>query len=258
MESETSTSGNKNILTIIDHLTGWLEAFPITDKSADFIVSTFVNQYLPVHMCPWYILSDNGAEFKNTLLDQILKQLGIERIFSAPYHLQSNGKLEVFHKYLKPTLKKLCEKDPSNWDKYINQVLASYRVTPNLATAETPFFLVYRRDPNLPLHQLLEPMQWFFEDRDSGMLNPEAHRLALAITKKTLDENHFKTAQKTMDRTPPSFKVGDRAYFKNKQPSKWDLKWRPGYRIVQIEHDRHFCILKTRQQEKYNLAPWRM
>ena len=65
----------------------------------------------------------------------------------------------------------LCEKDPSNWDKYINQVLASYRVTPNLATAGTPFFLVYGRDPNLPLHQLLEPMQWFLEDPDSVLLN---------------------------------------------------------------------------------------
>ena len=72
-------------------------------------------------------------------MDQVLKQLGIERIFSVPYHPQSNGKLEVFHKHLKPTLKKLCEKDPSNWDKYINQVLANYRVTPNLATAETPW-----------------------------------------------------------------------------------------------------------------------
>ena len=91
-------------------------------------------------------------------MDQVLKHLGIERILSAPYHLQISGKLEVFHKYLKPTLKKLCEKDPSNWHKYINQVLMSYRVTPNLATAETPFFLVYGRDPNLPLYQLLEPM----------------------------------------------------------------------------------------------------
>ena len=140
MESEMSTSGNKHILTIIDHLTGWPEALPILDKSADTIVSTFTNLYLPVHMCPRYILFDNGTGFKNTLMDQVLKQLGIERIFSAPYPPQSNGKLEVFHKYLKPTLKKLWEKDLSNWDKYINQVLASYRVTPNLATAETPFF----------------------------------------------------------------------------------------------------------------------
>ena len=158
-ECKISTCGNKHILTIIDHLMGWQEAFPIPDKLADIIVSTFINQYLPVHMYPRYILYDNSTEFKNNLMDQVLKQLGIDRIFSAPYHPQSNGKLEVFHKYLKPTLKKLCEKDPSNWDKYINQVLAIYRITPNLATVETPFFLVYGRDPNLALHQLLEPMQ---------------------------------------------------------------------------------------------------
>ena len=81
MECETSSSGNKHVLTIIDHITGWLEAFPILDKSADTIVSTFINQYLPVHMSPRYIISDNGTEFKNTLMDQVLKQLGIERIF---------------------------------------------------------------------------------------------------------------------------------------------------------------------------------
>ena len=73
-------------------------------------------------------------------MDQVLQWLGIDCIFSAPYHPKYNGKLEVFHKYLKPTHKKLWEKDPSNWDKYINQVLTSYRVTPNLATAEMLFF----------------------------------------------------------------------------------------------------------------------
>ena len=160
-ECETLTLGNKHILTIIDHLTGWPEAFPIPDRSADTIVFTFINEYLPVHMCPWYILLDNGTEFKNSLMDQVLQQLGIDRIFSAQYHLQSNGKLEVFHKYLKPTLKKLCEKDPANWDKYLSQVLGSYRITPNFEIAERPIFLVYGRDLKLPLHQLLDPMQHF-------------------------------------------------------------------------------------------------
>ena len=197
-ECDMSTSGNKHILTIIEHLTGWPEAFPMPDKTTYTIVSTFINEYLPVHMCPQYILSDNGMEFKSGLMDQVLQQLGIDRIFLVPYHPQSNSKLELFHKYLKPTLKKLCEKDPAKWDKYLNQVLASYSITPNLATVETPFFLVYGRDPNLPLHQLLEPMQCFLGDPDSGMLNLESHRVALAIAKKTLDENRFKTAQKIM------------------------------------------------------------
>ena len=232
---ETSTSGNKHILTITDHLTGWLEAFPIPDKSVDTIVATLINHYLPVHMCPRFILSDNGTEFKNNLMDQVLQQLGIDRIFLAPYHPQSNGKLEVFHKYLKPTLKKLCENDPANWDKYINQVLASYSITPNLATA---------------LHQLLEPMQHFLGDPDSGKLHLETHRLALAIAKKTLDENRFTATQKTVSRDNPTFQIGDRVYFKNKQPGKWDLKWRPRYQIVHIECNGHYIHIKNQSTGK--------
>ena len=109
-DCKTSTSGNNHLLTIIDHLTGWPEAFPIPNKSVDTIVTTLINQYLPIHMCPRYILSDNGTEFKNNLMDQVLQQLGIDRIFSAPYHPQSNSKLEVFHKYLKLTLKNSAKK----------------------------------------------------------------------------------------------------------------------------------------------------
>ena len=74
-ECNTSTSGNKHILTIIDHLTGWPETVPIPDKTVDAIVLTFINEYLPVHMCPQYILLDNGTEFRNSLMDQVLQQL---------------------------------------------------------------------------------------------------------------------------------------------------------------------------------------
>ena len=54
-------SGNQHILTVINHLTGWLEAFPMPDKKADTIVCIFINNCLPIHMCPHFILSDNGT-----------------------------------------------------------------------------------------------------------------------------------------------------------------------------------------------------
>ena len=53
-------------------------------------------------------------------------------------------------------------------------------------------------------------MQWFLGDPESGLLNLEAHCLVLAIAKKTLDENCFRTAQKTTDTEPPSFKISNR------------------------------------------------
>ena len=110
---------------------------------------------------------------KNNLMDQVLQQLGMDRIFSAPYHPQSNGKLEVFHKYLKPTLKKLCERDPANQDKYLNQVLTSYRITPNLAPADSPFFSgIWAETPTYHYINFWNPIQHFLGDPDSGQIKP--------------------------------------------------------------------------------------
>ena len=67
-------------------------------------------------------------------------------------------------------------------------------------------------------------MQCFLGDPDLVKLHLETHRLALAIAKKTLDENRFTATQKTLVRDNPAFQVGDHVYFKNKQPGKWYLK----------------------------------
>ena len=93
-------------------------------------------------------------------------------------------------------------------------------------------------------------MQRFLGDPESGLLNVESHHLALATAKKTLDENCFRTAQKTTNREAPSFKIGDRVYFKNKQQGKWDLKWRPGYQIVCIECNGHYIHIENQATGK--------
>ena len=55
-------------------------------------------------MCLRYILSDNGTEFKNNLMDQVLKQLSIEWIFPAPYHPQEQWQIGSFSQILKTNL----------------------------------------------------------------------------------------------------------------------------------------------------------
>ena len=54
----------------------------------------------------------------------------------------------------------------------------------------------------------------------------------------------------TMDRKLPSFQLGDRAYFKNKQPRKWDLKWRPRCMIACIEHNGHYLHIENQAMGK--------
>ena len=53
-----------------------------------------------------------------------------------------------------------------------------------------------------------------------------------------------------MDREPPSFKIGNRIYFKNKQLGEWDLRWRPGYRIVCTECNIHYLHIENQARGK--------
>ena len=65
-----STSGNQHILTIIHHLTGWQEDFSIPNKKADTIVCVLINNYLPFHVCPCFILSDKGDRIQEPINGQ--------------------------------------------------------------------------------------------------------------------------------------------------------------------------------------------
>ena len=93
-------------------------------------------------------------------------------------------------------------------------------------------------------------MQCFWVDPKSRRLNLETHQLALTIMKKTLYQNCFKNAHKTMDRKTPSFQLGCKVYFKNKQPGKWGLKWRSGHRIGSIECKRHYLHIENQATGK--------
>ena len=97
----------------------------------------------------------------------------------------------------------MCAEDQDNWDDYVEQVLGTYRGVLNLTTGESPFFLVYGRDGNQSLHQLLQPLTRFLGDPDSGLLCLDQHQLSLSIAKKYLDDHRFLTAEKMTDRAEP-------------------------------------------------------
>ena len=53
----SSLNGNKYVLTIIDHFTGWAEAFPLKDKSNASVWQAWANHFLPRHGTPEVLIS---------------------------------------------------------------------------------------------------------------------------------------------------------------------------------------------------------
>ena len=103
------------------------------------------------------ILSDNGSEFKNQLFDTIAQELGIEhKVYSPPFRPQSNGRIEGFHAFLKECLANHVSHE-LEWDEVCPIVTAEYNFLPNEHSRESPFFIMFGRDPQIPLTEIFEP-----------------------------------------------------------------------------------------------------
>ena len=91
------------------------------------------------------ILSDNGTEFKNKLMEEISKELGVEyKVYSLPYRPQFNGRIESFHYFLKACIAKHIIPE-LEWDDVVPLACTAYNFLPNEHSRESPFFL----DPKL-------------------------------------------------------------------------------------------------------------
>ena len=152
-----STQGNRYALTVICMLTGWVWCIPTPDKTANAILKAYLKHVHHVFGPSRKILSDNGTEFKNDLFDRVAKELGVEhKVYSPPYHPQSNGRIEGFHLFLKACMAKHISPG-LEWDEVCPIATAAYNFLPNEHARESPFFLMFGRDPRIPLTEALKP-----------------------------------------------------------------------------------------------------
>ena len=118
--------------------------------------------------------------------------------------------------------------------------------------------MVYGRDGNQPLHQLLQPLTRFLGDPDSGLLCLDQHQLSLSIAKKYLDDHRFLTAEKMTDRAEPGFKVGDRVYLKTKPQENGISNGEQDTESSGLSVKDVTCTSKTKPQERSDPVTSRM
>ena len=152
-----STQGNKFALTVICMLSGWTWCIPIVDKSAPVIVQAYLKNIHHLFGPSGKIPSDNGSEFKNQLFETVAQELGIEhKVYSPPFRPQSKGQIEGFHAFLKACLAKHVSQE-FEWDEVCPIVMAAYNFLLNEHSKELPFFIMFGRDPRIPLTEILGP-----------------------------------------------------------------------------------------------------
>ena len=194
-----TSKGNKYMLTVIDMLTGYT--------------------------------TDNGTEFRSKEMKQICSELEIKQVFSPVYTPQANGRLEGWHRFLKSCIAKHIRGTDVEWDDLIPLAVSSYNFFPCQSSKESPFVLMFGRDPITPIAKLLEPKLRFYGEKGVSLRMDTLRKLYTVAA-----ENIRRAREKhpRRDTAAPRFQVNDLVLVKDPDSAVFEPRYLPNYRIIAI------------------------
>ena len=89
------------LLVLVDTFSGWVEAFPTTNKRAHIVAQILLTEIIPRFGLPSSLQSDNGLEFMSKITQQLVQFLQIPWKFHIPYSPQSSGKVERMNRIIR-------------------------------------------------------------------------------------------------------------------------------------------------------------
>ena len=143
-------TGNRFILTCMDLASHYPEAIPLKQHTAENVANALTKIFANFGL-PDEILSDQGTEFTSELMQHFAHQLGITQIRCSPYHPESNGSCERFHRTLKSMLRSMVDEFEGSWDECLPWALFAYREIPVETLGFSPYEMLFGRPVRGPL-----------------------------------------------------------------------------------------------------------
>ena len=235
----TSDRGNKYIVIFTDYFTKWPEAYAVKNADALTTAKLFVEEILCRHAAPRKLLSDRGKNFLSKVVKSICNMVNTSKVNTTSYHPECDGLVERFNHTLTTILSMYVSEHQKDWDHFIPYALFAYRTSVQASTKETPFYLMYGRDPRLPIDaSLLEAQETYQDTNDYRSVLAdrflEARKLAHDNIELAQQRQKEYYDQKARD---VSYNVGERVwlYTPNKKKglsSKLTHNWHGPFRIL--------------------------
>ena len=213
--------------------TSYVFFIPLKAKTAEEVVQAYLCHVYSKFGGSEKFLSGNGTEFKNKLFKEIADQLGVEyKVYTPPYRPQCNGKIEGFHKYLESSIAKHIINN-MEWDNFTDLATAAYNFVSNVTSKESPFFLMFGRDPYMPLNKLLsQPMRHL--GTDEGIPDLKALQNLLQMMTTEIEYAATKRNQSFKPVKQHDFKVADLVLVRNHMSKAFQEKYQDSYRVVKL------------------------
>ena len=152
---ETSKGGFENILVVTDHFTKYSQAYPTRNQTAKMTAQVLYNNFIVHYGFPARLHSDQGRNFESKVIKELCVLGGIEKSRTIPYHPMENGQCERFNRTLLEMLGTLETDQKVDWKTYVAPLVHIYNSTQHDTTGFSPYFLLFGREPRLPIDLLL-------------------------------------------------------------------------------------------------------
>ncbi|XP_056169085.1 uncharacterized protein LOC130138612 [Syzygium oleosum] len=145
-----ASNGHRFILVAIDYFTKWIEANSYANVTAKNVAKFIRRDIIARYGVPEVIITDNGSNLNNKVVDGLLNEFHIRHLNSSPYRPQMNGAVEAANKNIKKILSKTAD-NYRDWHERLPYALMAYRTSIRTSTGATPFSLVYGMEAVLPV-----------------------------------------------------------------------------------------------------------
>lgn len=159
---DTFTYNNKNYLTLVDSFTKFAQAYYIVGKTAIEISKVLIKYFISFGI-PENLILDNGTEFNNDTVKEILNLHNIKIHFTTPRHHESNSIVERFHSTIIEHLRILKEKFPDETDNLMDYAILGYNSSIHSATNFTPFELTFGHTNSRSPNEIFMPISFYSE-----------------------------------------------------------------------------------------------
>ena len=145
----------QHILIVVDLCTRYMFLHPLTDIKTETIITILCEEFVPMFSLFKYLKSDNGPCFVSKIFDGVMARFGINVRHSVVRTPNSNA-CERYNQNIYALFKTNVFNE-GNWADKLKYVMLVYNCSHNYRTSFSPHFLLFKKDPVLPL-DLIDPL----------------------------------------------------------------------------------------------------